>query len=170
MSQIKHRLWRRTNEKSCKRGDALMKGWLLFSGDDSEWEIQQFRKYVEENDITTAADVVIKSAINKSRLKIFVIQQIDRKVDLDEIAESKSVNFGELIDEIELICYSGTKLNIDYYIDQVLDPDKQEDIVDYFLNAESDDIDEALQELGDEDYSEEDLRLMRIKFLSEYAN
>ncbi len=131
--------------------------------------IAAISKYVEENDIVTAADVVIKSAVNKSKNKIFIILQIDKKVDLEEIAESRSISMDELMDEIELICFSGTKLNLDYYIEQILDDDQQDDLCDYFLSAESDSIELALEEFGD-DYSEEELRLMRVKFMSEYAN
>ena len=132
--------------------------------------INAIKKYVEENDITTAADVVVKSAGNKSKVKIFIIQQIDRKVELDEIAESKGLSFEELLDEMEQICYSGTKLNIDYCIDQYIDEERKEEIYEYFLNAENDNIDEAMEEFGELGYEEEDLRLMRIKFLSEFAN
>src|SRR5690606_12841547 len=132
--------------------------------------LEVIQNYVEENDIETASDVVVKSSVNKSKIKIFIIQQIDRKVDLEEIAVSKSITFEELLTEIENICYSGTKLNLDYYIDQVLDKHKQDDIFDYFLSSETDSIEEAMSDLGNEDYSEEDVRLMRIKFLSEYAN
>jgi ATP-dependent DNA helicase RecQ len=131
--------------------------------------LETIAKYVEENDIETASDVVVKSAGQKSKIKIFIIQQIDRKVDLEEIAEAKSMAMEEIINEIEHICYSGTKLNLEYYIDQVLDEDRQDEIIDYFMNAETDSIAVALEELGD-DYSEEELRLVRIKFLSEYAN
>ena len=127
-------------------------------------------EYVEENDITTASDVVVKSSVNKSKIKIYIIQQIDRMVDLEEISEAKNISFEELLDEIENICYSGTKLNLDYYIDQILDEEKQEDIYDYFLNSETDSIEVALEDIGNDEYSEEELRLMRIKFLSEYAN
>ena len=132
--------------------------------------IEAIAEYVEENDITTASDVVVKSAVNKSKIKIHIIQQIDRKVDLDEIAESKGLDFLELVEEIEHICFSGTKLNLDYYIDQVIDDERLEEIYDYFMEAETDDIDTALDELGEEDFSEEDIRLVRIKFLSEVAN
>ncbi len=131
--------------------------------------LKLIKQYVEENDIITATDVIVKSAVNKSKSKIYIIQQIDRKVDLDEIAEAKSMAFEDVLDEIEQICYSGTKLNLDYYIEQILDDDKQEDIYDYFMSTETDDIDDALNELG-EDYSEEEIRLMRVKFLSEVAN
>jgi ATP-dependent DNA helicase RecQ len=130
--------------------------------------LELISKYVDENDIETAAEVVVKSSVNKSKVKIFIIQQIDRKVDLEEIAESKSITFDELLTEMENICYSGTKLNVDYYIDEVLDESKQEEIYDYFLNSETDSIEDAMKELSG--YSEEDVRLMRVKFLSEYAN
>lgn len=132
--------------------------------------INAIKKYVEDNEITTAADVVVKSAGNRSRVKIFIIQQIDRKIELDEIAESKGLSFEELLDEMEQICYSGTKLNIDYCIDQYIDEEKREEILDYFLNAENDDLEGAMAEFEDMGYEEEDFRLMRIKFLSEYAN
>jgi ATP-dependent DNA helicase RecQ len=126
-------------------------------------------RYVEENDITTASDVVGKSAVNKSKIKIYIIQQIDRKVDLEEIAESKDMTMNELLSEIEHICYSGTKLNLNYYVTQMLDNERQEEVFDYFMNAETDNMQSAMKELGD-DYSEEELRVMRIKFLSEIAN
>jgi ATP-dependent DNA helicase RecQ len=132
--------------------------------------IEAIKDYVEENDITTARDVVIKSAGNKSKIKIYIIQQIDRKIDLEEIAESKDLTFEELLDEMEQIIYSGTKLNIDYYINEYLDEERCGEIFDYFLAAENDSIEDALDELGDEGYEEEELRLVRIKFLSEYAN
>lgn len=132
--------------------------------------LETIQKYVEENDIITASDVVVKSAINKSKTKIFIIQQIDRKVDLQEIADAKGLTYSELIDEIENICYSGTKLNLDYYIDEVMEPDKQDEVFDYFMNASTDKIDDALEVLGEDEYFEEDVRLMRVKFLSDYAN
>ena len=131
--------------------------------------LELIKKYVDENDIETAADVVIKSTVNKSKVKIFIIQQIDRKVDLEEISEAQNISIAEVLDEIEHICYSGTKLNLDYYIDQILEPDRQDDIYDYFMSAETDNIQLAMAELGD-DLSEDELRLMRIKFLSEIAN
>jgi ATP-dependent DNA helicase RecQ len=130
--------------------------------------IELIEKYVDENDIETASEVVVKSSINKSKIKIYIIQQIDRKVDLEEIAESKGLAFDELLTEMENICYSGTKLTVDYYIDEVLDDNKQEEIFDYFLNSETDSMDEAMAELSE--FSEDDVRLMRVKFLSEYAN
>ncbi len=126
-------------------------------------------KYVKENDIITASDVTVKSNANKSKLKIYIIQQIDRKIDLEEICESKELGPDELIGEIENICFSGTKLNLDYYIDQILDSEKQAEIYEYFMNAENDSI-AAAYKYFDGDYLEEDLRLMRVKFMSEVAN
>ena len=131
--------------------------------------MELIKEYVDENDIITAADVMVKSSINKSKMKIFIIQQVDKKIDLEEIAEMKDISFEELIDEIEHICYSGTTLNLNYYLNQIIDEEKQEEIMDYFLSAESDSIEDAMDEFDDE-FSEEDLRLMRIKFLSTYAN
>lgn len=128
------------------------------------------RKYVDENDIETANEVVIKSSVNKSKTKILIIQQIDRKVDLEEIAEKARLSFDELLTEIENICYSGTKLNLNYYIDEVIDAHKQDDIHDYFMNAETDSLEQALGDGTMSDYSEEEVRMMRIKFMSEYAN
>jgi ATP-dependent DNA helicase RecQ len=127
-------------------------------------------KYVEDNEIETANEVVIKSSVNKSKTKILIIQQIDRKVDLEEIAEKARMSFEDLLTEIENICYSGTKLNLNYYIDQVIDHHKQDDIHDYFMNADTDSLEEALGDGTMSDYSEEEVRMMRIKFMSEYAN
>ena len=127
-------------------------------------------KYVEENDIETAQDVVVKSTANKSKVKIFIIQQIDRKVDLDEIAESKGLAMEEIIEEVEHICFSGTRLNLDYYINQIMDRDRQNDIYDYFMSAESDSIKDAMDDFATDDFTETEIRLMRIKFLSEVAN
>lgn len=132
--------------------------------------LELIQDYVDENDIITASDVVIKSAVNKSKTKIFIIQQIDRKIDLQEIADAKGLSFSELIDEIENICYSGTKLNLDYYVENMLDPDRQDEVYDYFMNAHSDKISDAINELGEDDYDEEDIRLLRVKFLSDHAN
>jgi ATP-dependent DNA helicase RecQ len=132
--------------------------------------IELIQKYVEEHDIETATEVVVKSSVNKSKIKIFIIQQIDRKIDLEEIAQSKGISFDELLTEIENICYSGTKLNLDYYIDDMLDEARQEQIFDYFLNSDTDSLEEAMNDSNNADFSEEEIRLMRIKFLSEYAN
>lgn len=126
-------------------------------------------EYVEENDIITASDVLVKTSGKKSANKIYIIQHIDQKMDFEEIAEARNMTYEKVIEEVENICYSGTKLNIDYYIDQLLDDDRQDDIYDYFLNAETDSMTVAMDELG-EYYSEDEVRLMRIKFMSEYAH
>ncbi|MEQ8470624.1 MAG: DNA helicase RecQ [Marinoscillum sp.] len=131
--------------------------------------LSMIEKYVDENDIITASDVLVKSSGVKSKNKIFIIQQIDRQIDLEEIAEAKGMKYEVLVKEIENICYGGTKLNLDYYIDQLLDDDRQDDIYDYFMNADSDSIEVAMEELKDF-YSEDEVRLMRIKFMSEYAH
>ncbi len=132
--------------------------------------VELISNYVEENDIITAFDVTVKSTVNKSKNKVFIITQIDKKLDLEEIAEAKGLSMGELLTEIENIVSSGTKLNLDYYIDQVIDNERQDDLYDYFLNAETDSIEVALEDEDNDEYSEEEIRLMRIKFLSEYAN
>jgi len=128
-------------------------------------------KYVEEKEIERPLDMVVKSVVNKSGLKVSIIQSIDRKVPLDTIAQSKGLSMDELIKEIESIVNSGTKINIDYYIDQVVDEDHQEDIYLYFKeDAETESLEEALEELGEDEYSEEDIRLIRVKFISEMGN
>ena len=132
--------------------------------------LELIQEYVDENDIITASDVVIKSAVNKSKTKIFIIQQIDRKIDLQEIADAKGLSFADLIDEIENICYSGTKLNLDYYVENILDPERQDEVFDYFMNSHSDKISDVLDEFEEEEYDEEDIRLLRVKFLSDHAN
>ncbi len=128
------------------------------------------KKYVEDNDIDIEDVVVIKSAGNKSKNKIYIIQQIDRKINLEEVAEQKSWSMDELLDEMEIICFSGTRLNLDYYLEDVFDEDFQEEIMNYFKDADSDSIQDAMAEFEGEDVTVEDLRLMRIKFISEYAN
>src|SRR5690554_6567526 len=125
--------------------------------------------YVEENEIERPQDLVVKSAVNKSGFKVHIIQNIDRKLPLEDIASAKGKNLEDVIAEIEAIVHSGTKVNIDYYIDDILDEDSQQDIIEHFMSAKSDSIEEALEEF-DGDFSEEELRLMRIKFLSEVAN
>ena len=126
-------------------------------------------KYVEDNDIIRPDDLIVKSTGVNSGLKLFIIQNTDRKLPLDDIATSKGLTMGELIREMEAIIFSGTKLNIDYSLEDLLDEDQQEEIHDYFMEAETDDIQEALDEF-DGEYEEEDLRLMRIKFINEVAN
>lgn len=126
--------------------------------------------YVEENEIETAAEVVIKTSGTRSKVKISIIQQIDRKTDLDEIAENLGISMNELLQEIEQIIYSGTKLNIDYYIHHIMDEEREDILHDYFMNAETDHIKSALEELEGEDFAEDELRVYRIKFISEHAN
>ena len=120
----------------------------------------------KKNDIDRPEDLVVRSLANKSKVKISIIHAIDRKIDLNEIADSKGMEFDELLDEIESIVNSGTKININYYIDEMLDEDQQDEIFDWFKQSESGMLEEAYQELGS-DYSEEEIRLMRIKFISD---
>ncbi len=133
--------------------------------------VNLIQKYVNEKEIIRPQDMIVKSIINKSGLKVYIIQSIDRKIFLDDIAEAKNLKMNDLLDEVEAIVNSGTKLNLDYYIDCVLDKEHQKDIYEYFREeAETESIEEALLELGEEEYTEEDIRLMRIKFLSEMGN
>lgn len=127
------------------------------------------KEYVEENDIERPQDLVVKSLVNKSGLKVQMIQNIDRKLSLEDIAKSQGKTIEEVIEEIEGIVHSGTRININYYIDDVIDEDVQEEIYEYFSEAETDDLQEAYDEF-EGDYSEEELRLMRIKFMNEMAN
>jgi len=126
-------------------------------------------KYVEENEIERLDDLIVKSTGSNSSLKLYIIQNIDRKLPLDDIASAKGMNMSDFIKEMEAIVYSGTKLNIDYWIDEVLDEDQQEEIHDYFMESDTDKIDVAMEEF-DGDYDDEELRLYRIKFISEVAN
>jgi ATP-dependent DNA helicase RecQ len=132
--------------------------------------IKLIAKYVEDNDITRPMDMVVKSVVNKSVNKVYIIKSVDRKLSLEDIARSKDLDVDELITEIERIVTSGTKLDISYYIDETVDEYHQEEILDYFHEAESDSIEEALEELGEEEFEEREVRLMRIKFLSDVGN
>ena len=131
--------------------------------------IKLIKAHVDENEIQRPEDLRVRTVANNSRLKISIIQAIDRKIALDELAQSKGIDFQKLLDEIEAIVYSGTKINIAYFLDELLDKDLQQEIFDYFLESESDSLEEARKELGDE-YSDDEIRLVRIKFLSELAN
>lgn len=131
--------------------------------------LKMIANYVEENDIIRPDDLVVKSTGANSGLKLYIIQNVDRKLPLDDIAAAKGLEINELVKEMEQIVFSGTKLNIGYWIDEILDEDQQDEIHDYFLEAESDDIEEALKEF-DGDYEDEELRLYRLKFMSEVAN
>ncbi len=133
--------------------------------------VSLIRKHVEENEIERPEDLRVLSVAKRSEKKISIIQAIDRRIALDDIAESKGLDFDELLDELESIVYSGTKINIDYFLVQIMDEDKINDIFEYFRDeAESDDIRTALKELGEDDYSEQEIRLVRIKFISEVGN
>ena len=127
------------------------------------------KRHCEENEIERPEDLRVRTVANKSKLKVSIIQAIDRKVALDDIAVSKGIEFDELLNEIEAIVYSGTKLNIDYFLEEIMDEDHMLDIYDYFKESTTDDIEEALEELGD-DFTEEEVRLVRVKFISEMAN
>lgn len=132
--------------------------------------VSLIKTYVEENEIDRPQDLVIKSTANRSALKVSIIQNIDRKLSLDDIATAKGVSYEDLLKEVESIVNSGTKLNIGYFVDEMIDQDRQDEVYDYFRSAEIDSINTALDELGEEDYSYEDIQLMRIKFMSELGN
>jgi ATP-dependent DNA helicase RecQ len=128
------------------------------------------KKYVEEKEIIRPLDMVVKSVVNKSGIKVYIIQSIDMKRPLEDIAEAKGMDMHELISEIEAIVNSGTRINLDYYINSMIDEERQHDIYLYFREeAESDSLTDAIKELGNE-FEEEEIRLMRIKFLSEMGN
>ena len=131
--------------------------------------LEVIARYVEQYDIVRPVDIKIKLMANKSNPKISIIQSVDRKIGLEEIAESMDLDFPEFIDELDAIVEAGTKIDIDYYIREILDDDQIEEIMDYFRGEEEDDIESAIQELG-EDYEEDDIRLMRVKFISELGN
>nr|WP_297163475.1 DNA helicase RecQ [uncultured Dysgonomonas sp.] len=130
--------------------------------------VEIIKKHVEENEIERPEDLRVRTVANKSKLKVAIVQSIDRKVALDDLAESKGIEFPELLAELEAIVYSGTKINIDYFLNEVIDEDHMADIFDYFQEAESDDLEDAINELGM--YTEEEIRLVRIKFISDMAN
>ncbi|MEZ5083873.1 MAG: DNA helicase RecQ [Bacteroidales bacterium] len=132
--------------------------------------LEFIKQYVEENEIIRPNDMVVKSVVNKSGLKVYIIQSIDRKLALEDIAHTKNLTVPELLSEIERIVASGTKVDINYYISEYVDEYHQEDIFEYFNEAETDSIEDALEELGEDEFNEEEIRLMRIKFLSEVGN
>ena len=132
--------------------------------------IRIIKEYVEENEIIRPEDMRIRSVAKNSQQKISIIQAIDRRVDLDDLAESKGMSMEELLDEIEAIVYSGTKLNINYFIDEIMEEDKRDEIYDYFRTANTDSVKVAMKELDEDDISEIDIRLVRVKFQSELGN
>lgn len=130
--------------------------------------VEIIKRHVEENEIERPEDLRVRTVANKSKMKVAIVQSIDRKVALDDLAESKGIEFSELLTELEAIVYSGTKINIDYFLEEVIDEDHMADIFDYFQEAESDDLEDAINELGT--YTEDEIRLVRIKFISDMAN
>jgi ATP-dependent DNA helicase RecQ len=132
--------------------------------------IELIKKYVEDNDIDRPIDFVIKTTANKSALKVSIIQNIDRQISLEDIASSKGISYEDILKEVESIVSSGTKLNLNYFIDEMIDEDRQDEVFDYFKTADVDSIDKALNDLGSDDYNREEIQLMRIKFMSELGN
>ncbi|MCK9338515.1 MAG: DNA helicase RecQ [Bacteroidales bacterium] len=132
--------------------------------------IDLIKKYVEDNEIERPLDLVVKSVVNKSAIKVYIIQNIDRKISFEDIAIAKGFDMDELLTEIESIVSSGTKLDINYYIEENIEPYHQEEILDYFGEAESDSIQDAIDALGEDEYSTEEIRIMRIKFMSDLGN
>ncbi|MBL7790733.1 MAG: HRDC domain-containing protein, partial [Saprospiraceae bacterium] len=132
--------------------------------------IELINKYVEENEIERPTDFVVKQVANKSKVKVSIIQAIDRKIPLDDIASANGLSMDELVAELDAIVVSGTKVNIDYYLEDAVDEYAREDIYDYFMNAESDDPEKAYTELKGDDVTIEEIQLVRIKFLSDIAN
>jgi ATP-dependent DNA helicase RecQ len=131
--------------------------------------VDLINNYVEENSITRPDDLIIKSTGANSALKLYLIQSIDRKLALDDIAAAKGMNMSILINEMETIVFSGTKLDINYWIEEIFDDDQIDELMEYFMNTESDDISIAIEEFED-NYEEDDLRLFRLKFISEIGN
>lgn len=132
--------------------------------------IDLIRRYVEDNEIERPQDLVVKSVINKSGLKVYIIQNIDRKISFEDISKAKNLTKDELLTEIESIIFSGTKLDINYYIDETVDIYHQEEIMEYLMNTELDSLETAIKDLGEDEYTMEEIRLMRIKFLSDMGN
>ena len=132
--------------------------------------LEMIKSYVEENEIERPMDLVVKSVANKSVLKVYIIQNIDRKISLNDMARAKGISVKDLLTEIETIVSSGTRIDINYYINEVIDEDRQDEVYEYFRTAETDSVTDALEDLGEDDYSEDDIRLMRIRFMSEMGN
>ncbi len=132
--------------------------------------LELISKYVEENDIERPMDLIVKSIVNKSVLKVFIIQNIDRKISLNDMCKARSIKMADLLTEIESIVGSGTRIDISYYINEIIDEERQTEVFDYFKTAETDSVEDALKELGENEYTMDDIRLMRIKFISELGN
>ncbi len=131
--------------------------------------VDLIKRHVEENEIERPEDLRVRTVANKSKLKVWIVQSIDRKVALDDIANLKGLDFSELLDELEAIVYSGTRINLNYFLNEIMDDDRIEDVYEYFKDSETDSLEDAIDELGS-DYTEDEIRLVRIKFLSELAN
>jgi ATP-dependent DNA helicase RecQ len=132
--------------------------------------IEVIKKYVEDNNIERPDDFVMKSVVNKSSNKVYIIQQVDKKIPLETIAKNKDLRLDALLEEMETIAGSGTRLNLDYAIDEMLDEYEQEEIIDYFKGCETSSLQVAQQELSENEFTWEQLKIMRIKFLSVYGN
>ena len=132
--------------------------------------IELIKKYVEDNEIERPIDIVVKSVVNKSGLKVYLIQNIDRKISLEGMAKAKGLMVKEIVSELESIVASGTKIDISYYINDLIDEERQDEVFDYFKTAETDSVKDAINELGEDDYTEEEIRFMRSKFISELGN
>ena len=130
--------------------------------------IELIKKHIQENNIEKSNEIVLRTSGSKSSKKLSLIQNVDKKIPLDEISDSRGIEFNVLLAELESIVFSGTKLNIDYYVDDILDEDQQEELHEYFLESESEDISDALEEFNGE-YDEEELRIFRVKFLSDVS-
>jgi len=150
-----------TNIAGVSKGKALRYGQPF---------IEMIKEYVEENEIDRPTDFVVKQVANKSKVKVSIIQGIDRKIPLDDIAGSNNLSMEDILQELDAIVSSGTKLNLDYYIEEVVDEYSREDIYEYFMEADSDSAEEAFKELKEDDVTIEEIQLMRIKFLSEMGN
>ena len=131
--------------------------------------IDLIKRYIDENNIERPEDLILRTSGEKSSKKLSLIQNIDKKIPLDEISQSRGIEFNELLSELESIVFSGTKLDIDYYVEEILDEDQQDELKEYFMDSESEDISQALEEFQG-DYEEEELRLYRIKFINEVSN
>ena len=149
-----------------KNINGVGEGKVLKFGDQF---IKLIKVYIEENDIIKSEEIILRTSGSKSSKKLSLIQNVDKKIPLDEISESRGIDFNDLLLELESIVFSGTKLNINYYVDDILDEDQQEELHEYFLESESEDISVALEEFNGE-FDEEELRIYRIKFLNDVSN
>jgi ATP-dependent DNA helicase RecQ len=155
-----------TNATELEKCQGVSKGKALRYGKPF---VELIAKYVEENGIERPDDFVMKSLVNKSGLKVYIIQQTDKKIPLETIAKNKDMRLDDLLEEMETITASGTKLHLDYAIDQMIDPDEQEEVLDYFKSCETSSLQVAQEELSEFEFTWEQLKIMRIKFLAQYG-